>query len=68
MTPALRDKVNTMRTEAKRQITNLVTAAFGFVAALAWNDAIKAMITTFIGIAPETKAKKINVYSSLAII
>jgi len=48
MTPALQDKVNTVRTEAKRQITNLVTAAFGFVAALAWNDAIKAMINTFI--------------------
>jgi uncharacterized membrane protein YidH (DUF202 family) len=45
---ALKENANALRGEAKKQITNLVTAAFGFVAALSWNDAIKAMINAFI--------------------
>ena len=32
-----------MKTEVVEKLTALVTAAFGLVAALAWNDAIKAL-------------------------
>jgi len=32
----------------KKQMVTVVTAAFAFVAALFWNDAIKSMITSFI--------------------
>jgi uncharacterized membrane protein (DUF4010 family) len=32
----------------KQQMISVVTAAFAFVAALFWNDAIKSMITSFI--------------------
>jgi len=35
-----------MKREIKEQLAALITAAFGLVAALAWNDAIKAL---FIG-------------------
>lgn len=45
---AVKDNAHELRDEVKKQITNLVTAAFGFVAALSWNDAIKSMIAAFI--------------------
>jgi len=32
-----------MKKEFLKQLATLITAAFGFVAALAWNDAIKSM-------------------------
>jgi len=51
MALAVKQGASELKNEVKKQITNLVTAAFGFVAALAWNDAIKAMITSFIGAA-----------------
>lgn len=51
MVLAVRKNVSALKGEVKKQITALVTAAFGFVAALSWNDAIKAMITEFIGTA-----------------
>jgi len=51
MVPAVKEHASALKGEVKKQITNLVTAAFGFVAALSWNDAIKAMITNFIGTA-----------------
>jgi len=51
MVPQVRENVSALKSEVKKQVTNLVTAAFGFVAALSWNDAIKAMITSFIGTA-----------------
>ena len=34
--------------EVKKQVAVLVTTAFGLVAALFWNDAIKAMINSYI--------------------
>ena len=37
-----------LRSELRKQITTMITAAFGFVAALSWNDAIKATINSFI--------------------
>jgi VIT1/CCC1 family predicted Fe2+/Mn2+ transporter len=36
------------KTAIRQQMVSLVTAAFAFVAALFWNDAIKSMITSFI--------------------
>lgn len=44
-----KDNVAEFKGEVKKQITNLVTAAFGFVAALSWNEAIKSMIVSFLG-------------------
>jgi len=37
-----------LKGELRKQITTMITAAFGFVAALSWNDAIKSMINAFI--------------------
>ena len=51
MVTTVKEHASALKGEVKKQITALVTAAFGFVAALAWNDAIKAMITSFIGTA-----------------
>ncbi|MCK5473914.1 MAG: hypothetical protein KAI53_00780 [Candidatus Aenigmarchaeota archaeon] len=38
-----------MKTEVIEKIAALVTAAFGLVAALAWNDAIKAIFKQVFG-------------------
>ena len=51
MALAVKQSASELKSEVKKQVTNLVTAAFGFVAALSWNDAIKAMMTAFIGTA-----------------
>ena len=48
MSPKVKDGMKELRSQFKKQIVTLLTAAFGFVAALSWNDAIKSMITTFI--------------------
>ena len=48
MVPVIKEKAKVLKGEVEKQITNLVTAAFGFVAALSWNDAIKSMIIAFI--------------------
>ncbi len=37
-----------LRSEFLKTMTGLITAAFGLVAALAWNDTIKAMINRFV--------------------
>ena len=39
----------TLKTEVLDKISALVTAAFGLVAALAWNDAIKAIFKEIFG-------------------
>lgn len=39
---------NSLRAEFLKTMTQLATAAFGFVAALAWNNAIQALIDRFI--------------------
>jgi membrane protein YdbS with pleckstrin-like domain len=51
MALAVKQSAAEFKNEVKKQVTNLITAAFGFVAALSWNDAIKAMMTAFIGTA-----------------
>jgi len=51
MSPKIKENVSQLKSEVKKQITTMLTAAFGFVAALSWNDAIKAMITSLIGTA-----------------
>lgn len=44
----LKHNAKKLKTEIGSKLTNLITAAFGFVAALSWNDAIKSMINAFI--------------------
>jgi hypothetical protein len=44
-TPAKQD----LRVEVLDKVSALVTAAFGLVAALAWNDAIKALVAMYLG-------------------
>lgn len=41
-----KEEAKHMKTEVIEKIATLLTAAFGFVAALAWNDAIKNAITS----------------------
>lgn len=41
-------KKNDLRSEFLKTITQFVTAAFAFVAALAWNNAIQGIINRFI--------------------
>ena len=43
------DKPAPLKTEILDKIAALVTAAFGLVAALAWNDAIKAVFKEIFG-------------------
>ena len=38
-----------MKTEVVEKLAALITAAFGLVAALAWNDAIKAVFNVLFG-------------------
>jgi hypothetical protein len=41
-------KKNDLRSEFIKTMTQLATAGFGFVAALAWNNAIQSLIERFI--------------------
>ena len=41
-------KKNSLKSEFLKTMTNLATAGFGFVAALAWNNAIQGLIEHFI--------------------
>lgn len=41
-------KKNDLRSEFLKTITQFITAAFAFVAALAWNNAIQGLINRFI--------------------
>lgn len=43
------EEKTTLKTEVLDKIAALVTAAFGLVAALAWNDAIKAIFKEIFG-------------------
>jgi hypothetical protein len=45
----MKDKANEMKSQVGETIATLVTTAFGLIAALAWNEAIKAIILQFIG-------------------
>lgn len=42
------EKGDEVKTQVAGTISTLVTVAFGLIAALAWNDAIKAIIATLI--------------------
>lgn len=46
-----------MSKEVLEKIIQLMTAAFGLVAALAWNDAIQSLFTTIFGEAGDLAAK-----------
>lgn len=41
-------KNNDLRSEFLKTMTQFITAAFAFVAALAWNDTIKSIIDRFV--------------------
>lgn len=38
----------TLRSQILEKLSQLITAAFGFVAALAWNDAIRALLARYV--------------------
>ena len=42
------DKQRRVMTEFKKQLNTLIISAFGFVAALAWNDAIQSLVSAYI--------------------
>ena len=44
----MKEQANQVRTRVAGTISTLMTVAFGLIAALAWNDAIKAIIATLI--------------------
>ncbi len=40
----MKEEVNEVKSQVAQTISTLMTVAFGLIAALAWNDAIKAVI------------------------
>ena len=42
-----REEVRKIKTEVRKQVSGYILAALGFVAGLAWNDAIKSLIDYF---------------------
>ena len=44
----MKEQADQVRTRVAGTISTLMTVAFGLIAALAWNDAIKAIIATLI--------------------
>lgn len=48
MPKKVEEQKKTLRTEVKEKTIGYMLAAFGLVAGLAWNDAIKSLIDTFI--------------------
>ena len=40
------NRVTEIKAQARERTTNLILAGFGFVAGLAWNEAIKSLIDT----------------------
>lgn len=43
----MKEKTEEVKTQVAQTISTLMTVAFGLIAALAWNDAIKAIIIRF---------------------
>lgn len=43
----MKENVNNVKSEVMKTIATLITTAFGLIAALAWNEAIKAIIAQF---------------------
>lgn len=48
----MREQMKDLKSETKRTTTTLITSAFGFVAALFWRDAIKALLDQTFGVNP----------------
>ena len=44
----MKEQTGEVKDQVLTTIATLITTAFGLIAALAWNEAIKAIITTFI--------------------
>ena len=44
----MKEKTNEVKTQVAQTISTLMTVAFGLIAALAWNDAIKAIIISYL--------------------
>jgi Family of unknown function (DUF5654) len=44
----MKEKTDDVKTQVAGTLSTLMTVAFGLIAALAWNDAIKAIIATLI--------------------
>lgn len=51
-----------MRTEVINKLADLITAAFGLIAALAWNDTIKAIFKSVFGSAETVSAMLIYAF------
>ncbi|MDO8869828.1 MAG: DUF5654 family protein [Methanobacteriaceae archaeon] len=45
----MKDHINEVKSQVLENIGLLITTAFGLIAALAWNEAIKALIIQLIG-------------------
>ena len=43
----IKEPINELRIEFRKQLVTLIVSSFGFVAALFWRDAIKSMIETY---------------------
>jgi len=43
----LKEEISSIKKEAREKIAGYIVAAFGLVAGLAWNDAIRSMIEYF---------------------
>lgn len=50
----LKEETIYLQREARQKVIGFVTAAFGLVAGLAWNDAIKALIEYFFPLETQT--------------
>ncbi len=44
----MKEKTNEVKTQVAETISTLMTVAFGLIAALAWNEAIKAILAQFL--------------------
>ncbi|HML04261.1 MAG TPA: DUF5654 family protein [Methanobacterium sp.] len=45
----MKEQTGEVKDQVLTTIATLITTAFGLIAALAWNEAIKAIITAFVG-------------------
>lgn len=55
---AIKEEIKQVKSEVKRQTISYLTAAFGLVAGLAWNEAIKELIAYLFPSASDTLAAK----------
>lgn len=55
----MKEKVGEVKSEVMGTIATLITTAFGLIAALAWNEAIKAIIARAISTKPPVQDVRI---------